>query len=97
MSAARQKTEACRLREKMRPALERGHGVSRKDQGKRSAVNVFSSDKLQERNQVYRGLKPSPCSTADPELMGIIVNSAAGAGEPRGSSFKAATRWQRTF
>lgn len=69
MSAARQKTEACRLREKIRPALERGQEVSRKDQGKRSSANVFSSASLQERNQVYKGLKPSPYSAADPELI----------------------------
>lgn len=43
--------------------------------GKRNPANVFSSDSLQERNQVYKGLKPSPRSTADPELIWISVNS----------------------
>lgn len=43
--------------------------------GKRNPANVISSDSLQERNQVYKGLKPSPCSTADPELIWISVNS----------------------
>lgn len=42
---------------------------------KRNPANVISSDSLQERNQVYEGLKPSPCSTADPELIWISVNS----------------------
>lgn len=52
MSAARQNTEACRLREKMWPALGRGQGLSRKDQGERNLVSAFSSDSLQGRNHI---------------------------------------------
>lgn len=62
-------------------------------QGSRECIVLRLTPK---RNQAYRGLKPSPCSTVDPELIWISVNAVAGAGELRANSSQSATRWQWT-
>lgn len=52
----------------------------------------FPQTRSKEETTSNRGLKLSPCSTADPELIRISVNLAAGAGELRGNSSHSVTR-----